>query len=318
MPHFFNKKELTQEQLENWTRYVDMYEKTLGFNVNRELLNMQENQKEKFECMFGNVSFEKIQEKMIESAELMGNVPGDEKSALFFRLISGKKPFLYRVPLSYSYPDYDIMEAQSARELSLDVSPMSQLIETEDGKKTLNINQCHWKVLNHTETYAEVTFGEWEKLGFIWSVELKDIKASESQKSIISHHNPKLIKITQYDELALEADFQVRNRLRAILINIDEHEAKQMKEEYQKYNGFADIMYQQEALRGKDMLLERKANGLTDYPTEKEIQEMISKEIPNYLGEDYYVVDNELYLKTWFMEKKTHKEMKEEYYLAMP
>ena len=49
MPHFFNKKELTQEQLENWTRYVDMYEKTLGFNVNRELLNMQENQKEKFD-----------------------------------------------------------------------------------------------------------------------------------------------------------------------------------------------------------------------------------------------------------------------------
>ena len=55
---------------------------------------------------------------------------------------------------------------------------------------------------------------------------------------------------------------------------------------------------------------------MIDY--EKEIQEMISKEIPNYLGEDYYVVDNELYLKTWFMEKKTHKEMKEEYYLAMP
>lgn len=317
MPQFFNKKELTQEQIENWTRYVNMYEKTLGFNVNRELLNMQENQKEKFECMFGNVSFEDIQEKMIESAELMGNIPGDEKSALFFRLISGKKPFLYRVPLSYSYPDYDIMEAQEARELSLDVVPMNQLVEIEEGKKVLNINQCYWKVLKHTEDYAEVTFGEWEHLGFVWTVSLKEMKASESQKSIISHHNPKLIKITQYDELVLEADYQVRNRLRAILINIDEHEAKQMKEDYQKYNGFADIMYQQEFLRGRDMLEERRAEGLSDYPTEKEIQEMILQEVPKYLDKDYYIVGNELYLKTWVMEKKTHKEMKEEYYLTM-
>lgn len=313
MPHFFNKKELTQQQMENWNRYVDMYEKTLGFNVNRQLIQMQNEDKKKFVEMFQDVSQAEIQEKMIQNAQLMGNFPGDEKSALFFRLISGKKPFLYRVPLSYSYPDYDIMENENPRELDLDSLSMNSMVKNQK----LSINQCSWKVLKHTDTYAEVTFGDWEKLGFVWSVELKDLKAQDSQKAIISHHNPDLIKITTYEELLKETEFQVRNDARKILIHLYSNEAQKMKEEYKRYGSFADIMYQQEELRGKDMLAKRREKNLTDYPTEKEIQKMAEELIPQYLGKDYYVSDNQLYVKTWVMEKLNNKEMKPEYYLEI-
>lgn len=313
MPHFFNKKELTQEQMENWNRYVDMYEKTLGFNVNRQLIQMQNEDKEKFVEMFQDISQSEIEEKMIQNAQLMGNFPGDEKSALFFRLISGKKPFLYRVPLSYSYPDYDIMENENSRELDLDSLSMNAMVKN----KKLAINQCSWKVLKHTDTYAEVTFGDWEKLGFIWSVELKDLKAQDSQKAIISHHNPDLIKINTYEDLVKEVQYQVKNQLRKILINIDENEAQKMKEEYKKYGNLAEIMYQQEELRGKDMLAQRREQNLSDYPSEEELEQMVNVQVPQYLGHDYYVIDNQLYVRTWVMEKLTNKKMKPEYYLEM-
>lgn len=311
MTDFFNKKELTEEQLEKWDYYLELYEKTLGFNVSRELLNIHNEQKEKYLEIFNQISFSGVK----KSIELMGEIQGDEKSALFFRLISGKKPFIYRVPLSYGYPDYEIMEITESRELDLEVLPLSKMIKKENGIKKLNINQCMWKVLKNTETYAEITFGDWKRVGLKWSIELKDIKAENSKRSIIAHHNENLRKITKYDELLKEAEYQVKNRLRSITINTDEKEALKMKEEYIKYNQYADLMYQQEVLRGKDLLNERRSQKLSDYPTEIEIQDMIAKEIPKYLGNDYYFIENELYLKTWFIEKLNNKEMKDEYYL---
>lgn len=313
MTEFFNKKELTEDQLEKWDYYLDLYEKTLGFNVSRELLNLHADQKEKYLEIFNQISFT----GMKKSIELMGEIQGDEKSALFFRLISGKKPFVYRVPLSYGYPDYEIMEITEEKELDLPVFSLSKMIEKENGIKKININQCMWTVLSHTEDYAEITFGEWKKLGFKWSIQLKDIKAEKSQRAIIAHHDKSIRKITQYDQLVKEADYQVRNRLRAITINTDEKEALKMQEEYKKYNQYADIMYQQELIRGKDVLNERRSKNLSDYPTEDEIQEMVKQEIPKYLGKEYYFVENELYLKAWFIDKINNKEMKEEYYLSV-
>lgn len=315
MPRYFNKNELTSEQLEHWDSYISMYEKTLSFNVNRELVEMQENKKEQLLEMFGDIGVDKIKEKMLTYAEIMGNTPGHEKSALFFRLMSGKKPLLYRVPLSYSYPDYDIMESENPRELHIDSFKLSELIVNENGIDYITINQCRWKVLSHTENQAQLTYGEWENLGFIWDMELKEIKANVSQKSIIAHHNPALNKITQYDDLLKEVEYQVRNRFKGILMNINVGTAMERKEEYTKYDGFAKTLYEQEMLRGKTLLNERRSNQLSDYPSEEEIAELIKKEVPHYLGTDYYVVGNELYLKTWFMEKVSPIEMKEEYYL---
>lgn len=313
MPHFFKKKELTEEQVKNWNHYVDMYEKTLGFNVNRQLMQMQYEDKEKFLELFEGADPKEIEEKMIQNVQLMGNVPGDEKSALFFRLLSGKKPFLYRVPLSYSYPDYDIMENPNPRELDLESLDMNDMVKNQ----RLTINQCDWKVLKHNEDYAEITFGDWEKFGFKWSVTLKNLKTEDSQKAIISHHNPNLIKINTYEDLMKEIQYQVKNQLRKILINIDQNEAQEMKEEYKKYGNLSEIMYQQEELRGKEMLAQRREKHLSDYPTEQEIENMIKNEIPKYLGKNYYFIENQMYVKTWVMEKLTNKEMKPEYYLEI-
>lgn len=313
MTEFFNKKELTENQLNKWDYYLELYDKTLGFNVSRELLNLHADQKEKYLEIFSQIPCNRVK----ESIELMGEIPGDEKSALFFRLMSGKRPFVYRVPLSFGYPDYEIMEITEEKEIDLEIVPLKKLIEKEHGVKKININQCMWTVLSNTENYAEVTFGEWGKLGFKWSIQLKDIKAENSKRSIIAHHNKNLRKITKYDELVKEVDYQVRNHLRSIKINIDEVEALKMQEDYKVYNQLADIMYQQEILKGKDLLNERRLKNLSDYPTEIEIQEMIKQEIPKYLGKEYYFIKNELYLKSWFMNKINNKVMKDEYYLSM-
>lgn len=315
MSHYFNKKELTQQHIASWDSYVSNYEKVLVFNLDYELKDISEKDKIKLLKIHGETDFTKLKEKMINSKKEMGNLQGYEKSALFYRLMSGEKAFLYPVPLSYSYPDYDIMESNTPRELNIESFKMSELIVKQKGVKFIIINQCMWKVLSHNKDQAQITFGEWEKLGFIWTIKLKVIKAEDSKKSIIAHHNPDLSKITKYDELLKEASYQVRNRLHSIVMNLDIKEAMKRQEEYKKYEGFATILYDQEMLRGKELLIERRKNQLSDYPTEEEITEMINKEIPKYLQNDYFAVKNELYLKTWFIEKTAPKKMKDEYYI---
>ncbi len=322
MPHFFNLKELTQIQKDNWEKSIKNYTKILELNCLNELNAMTREQKSKFmkNSLKKEFNDEDILSKLLSVALVMGNSPGDEKSALFARLLNGLPILKNPPPLSYSYPDYNIVESNSEMELPHFMGDSLKGLLNNSTKQILNINQFHWKVIEIiNDKKAKITNSRWENDGFVWEMEYKEITAKRSISAIISHHNPNINKITTYNELVSESIFQAKEYFDSIKLALDNEEYKKYEEkEKEKYGGFAIGLAQTRLNGGKKLLNDRREKNLQDLPTEEEIEKYALDNLErNYLSRGYFVKNGIIYLNTWVIRRISPTVLTEDSYINL-
>lgn len=112
MPNFFDKNKLTTEQQLNWNKAISQFNYVINYNVENNFKNMTEEEKSDLIKFYHleNASTEEIMKKLKNFYLFLGNHPGSEKSALFSRILNGGRIFKKAPPISYSYPNYSLIE----------------------------------------------------------------------------------------------------------------------------------------------------------------------------------------------------------------
>lgn len=279
MPRFFDKKNLTEIEKTNWDSAMQKY------------LQIQNVNKGTF--------------KQDNEIDLLSfNNPGDEKSALFFRLLNGKKALKYPPPCSYSYPWYGIIEENKSYEIMFD----DELTISKWKEKThVNIDQTSWKIIEViSENELLITYGEWESLGYVWQFKNEITSCEETSSFICSWHNPEIKRITTLTQLKLEQKWHVENRFSHINLVLDnDYKEKHKQTTIEKYGtGYGSGVFLNELENGIKMLEARKQKGLTDYPTEKEIEIETEINVQDYLNRGIIVGEfDKLYTRVWKLKK---------------
>lgn len=300
MPQFFNLKNLTPEQKENWEKAIVQYKSVQEKNSNIAFDALTEAEKDALKQNYKISNEKELKELFLN----LSNNGGHEKSALFFRLLDGKKPLVYAPPTALSYPWYSIIESNEINHINIfeDIFTLDSLIKNGG----INIYQTHWQVLKKvSDTEALITYKNWNKLGFVWRFYSTLVSCKETIGFILSYHNPKLGRITTLEELEQEQLFHVKKKYNNIQLVLDEKYFEQeKKKDIEKYGvglGSSTIESAKEA--ALELLNERRSKGLNDYPSDEEIQEQAQKLVQRYLDSDIVVKDGLLYQKTWVLEK---------------
>ncbi len=325
MPHFFNRENLTEDQKANWDKSIKAYQYVMDYNAKKSLNQMSEKDKKKFmaDLNLKGSSDEEILKKFQNFYLFAGNSPGDEKSALFSRLLNGGKIFKNSPPLSYSYPDYDVVESDEKRELSeYDEDNLKSLIlnKNEFTKyKHILIGQSPWKIIKvFSSEKVHITHPRWENDGFVWELTVEEISARDSQIVIIPHHNPKLGKITSLEELQKENMFHTLEYFYALKIVLSEQEyEKYLKKMKEKYTSFGETMAKQKLEYGKKYLQERRDAGLSDYPDQAEIERYAEEKINKRYMKIYSVKDGLLYKKAIMLKRIAPIQLDDSHYLDL-
>jgi hypothetical protein len=287
---------------------------------------MTKEQKSSFMKYFSQKDFndQDILKRLITGSLTMGNSPGDEKSALFARLLNGLPILKNPPPLSYSYPDYEIVESNSEIELSgFQCDSLLDLIDKKSKKVTYNqiiINQFPWKVIEIiNDKKAKITNTRWETEGFVWEIEYKEITAEKSISAIIAHHDKSIDKITTYKQLVSESIFQAKEYFDSIKLALDNEEYKKYENrEKEKYGGFAIGLAQTKLEGGKKLLNDRRGKNLQDLPTEEEVIKYAMDNLErNYLSRGYFIKNGIIYLKTWVIRRVFPTILNEDHYLVL-
>lgn len=316
MPQFFQKDSLTEKQKQNWDFAISAYEHIMQKNIDVAFNYLTKSDKEELISQF------KIQENNPENLEKLlyekycsfykniYNQPGDNKSALFFRLLEGEKPLIYPPPTSMSYPDYSFLESQER-------IPFAEVNEDIFFKKNefvkyphIIINQTPWKVVNKiNKNHYEVTFGKWEDEGFLWDVKLVEIHTKECSSFIVSHHDKIIDRITTLKQLEQECIHQTKEHFRSINIYLHTEEKEKYRQELKHYpSNFVEAFVQQKYDAGKSLLESRIRENKKQFPNDDEIHkyalDMMER---NYLKFGYFSKNGDLYKKCWTIQAKNFK-----------
>lgn len=304
MPQFFDSKNLTVQQKENWDKAKINYEKILKTNIEKEFLSLTEKDKKKLKSIYKVSDDTQLKSKMYEFGALMNN-NGNEKSALFARLLEGEKPLVFRPPTSFSYPWYEVIESDDKIELTMFEDSLN--VRDFIKKNEINIHQSIWKVLEVvSDKEVLITVGFWETMGFVWKLYLDNISCSDTRGFICAHHDSKLARVTTLEQLEKEQLFHVKNRFDNINLALDsEYAQKQRDISVEKYGkGFGNATFESRLNAGKQLLEQRQAQGFSDYPNEQEIALEVAKEVKRYFDRDITVDEKgNLFSYTWVLKR---------------
>lgn len=151
MPRFFDKSNLTETQARNWDHAVTEYKRVQAKNLTA--LSPLASEPDPAFSAFLNSGC------------------GDEKSALFCRLLNGLPALEFPPPTSYSYPWYAVVEERGP--FNVDFLGCEKRTKQP---RTAIINQCSWDVLSVNDAAAEI-----ETLQVLLSKTRKKILTSTSQ-----------------------------------------------------------------------------------------------------------------------------------------
>lgn len=303
MPTFFRKSELTENQKSNWDKMIEKYKAIQANNINHDISEMTNEEKQK-QMKVLKCSENEFVDKYTRISSVFSQ-PGHEKSALFHRLLEGKKALKYAPPTSYSYPWYSVIEDNINHELHMG-EEINNYVKSENKSDVIIINQTYWKVLEVISSKEIlITYGQWEKLGYVWKLEMKKISCEDSTSFICAWHNPELQRITTMSQLELEQRWHVEKKYSVIKLVLDDMFAEKEQKEYIEKNGegYGSGLFQNAISQGKYLLEERRKNKLSDYPTEEEIVLETKKYIKHYLDRDITVDNGQLYKTIWTLTK---------------
>lgn len=292
MPQFFKMDELTPEQQANFEIITSKYNEIQALNATGHSSNkiMTEEDKKNLEFM-----------RLIHQ-------PGT-KSALFARLLEGKKALKFPPPCSYSYPWYEIIEENKKYEIHSDNKIVDDFLFSynQEEEKKIIIDQTGWNLIEKlSEKEAIITYPGWSNLGFKWKLSYETISTKDSTSFIIPHHEPLLKRITTLDQLYKEQKHHVELRITNLKNTLEPQLIEAAREEcIQKYGvEFGSGIFSQQLEQSKKEIESRIHMGLTAIPTEEEILKMVEKKVQDYLNRNYEANEKgELFVKTWILER---------------
>lgn len=273
MPRFFDIKNLSELQKINWDKSVVNYKNIINNNINNLPLTF-----------------------------FMDNC-ANEKSALFYRLLEGKKSLKFPPPLSFSYPWYEVIESFNPIEIFInqEIGSIKDLINNN----MIDIHQSRWKVINkksNNEVY--ITHHNWEILGFVWKLSIDYISCKETSGFMISHHNLSLGRIHTLSQFIEEKRFQLKLLLNNIMLAQDETLFEEEKNKLLlQYGILGNSIAQSKKDYGLNIIEKRKKNGLSVYPTTQEIEEEVEKNVKSSLDSEFIVKDGELFQRNLILQK---------------
>lgn len=150
MPTYFDKNDLTPEQMANWDGAIIEYSRVQEENLERDFSKITQKERDYYAKQFGAMTDEAIRNKMRLFGSLTANPPGHPKSALFSRLLDGKKALPMPPPTSYSYPWYSVIEDAGPHRAmlggALTLGSMLRGTGGANGLFGISINQSRWMV----------------------------------------------------------------------------------------------------------------------------------------------------------------------------
>lgn len=316
MHQFFDIKNLTQTQQENWETAKNIYTKIASINVEKEFITLTYKEKIKLKARYKVKDDDQLRDKLYEFSRLMNN-NGNEESALFARLLEGKKPLKFRPPTSFGQYWYSVIEENETIELTMfeDSLKINNFIKSNE----INIYQNMWKVLKViSDKEALITFGSWEKMGFVWKFYLEKISCEKTTGFICAHHDSKIDRVTTLVQLEKEQMFHVKDRFSKINLVLDnDYAVKEKQLIIEKYGlGFGSGIFSSSLYAGQKLLAERRFQGLADYPTDVEIQIEVDKQVKRYFDRDITSdINGELYSFTWVLKRVSPVQIGSEIYM---
>lgn len=160
MPRFFDKKNLSEEQKMRWdwatSEYIRVQSDNLDRSINLMTLKQKRDVVDGFDIPDG-VSFDDF----VKSHLLAFNSsqPGDEKSALFARLLSGKAALPSPPPTYFSYPWYDVVEGSGPFQVMVGGVDQTRCGDksTERGDAAfVIIGQSAWEIVSSNAAASEL------------------------------------------------------------------------------------------------------------------------------------------------------------------
>lgn len=314
MPTFYKEKELTPEQHSRINRATDKYETLQVINANQAVSLLSIEEKEKIKKSNNLKNDAELQAYFLRLNSF--HSPG-EKSALFYRLLNGKKPLKYPPPTSYSYPWYDIVEKPQAQEVFEEYKTINEffykgLDGISSGNKTkMIIRQGVWEVENIiSETEAIVTYPLWKAIGFKWSLKYVKTPIAESNATIHSQYDRSLDTIRTLEQLRAEQKWHIVQKIEEIkkLLSVA-HQQDYKNEMVEMYGAdFAKSLIDTKLANAIREIKGRQMKSLPDYPSEEEIEMMVDTQINRYLDKNYSVdSQGNLYVNTWLLKRLSGK-----------
>ena len=170
MPRFFDRNNLTPEQKSRWDGAVAEYTRVMESNLDALVAAMTPGEQAKALTSFRENAPDdtrSLRDWMKLMQQCVGGSVGEEKSALFSRLLNGKTALPFPPPTAHSYPWYEVIEAPGPFPVMLGGTQTmgSHLNGTRgaSGEFAIGINQCNWAVVSLNDA-ARSLFGLQDQL----------------------------------------------------------------------------------------------------------------------------------------------------------
>ena len=169
---YFDPDKLTDAQRARWDFAIAEYSKILNRNVERQLGQMSDHDKENFLLSFptfsggGDSVDENVRQVLRLFYGMSGGSKGDPRSALLARLLDGKQPLRAPPPSTFHRPWYEVIEDDGPFEVMLSdahLSPASPDDGEHEPTHSLCIDRCPWRVV-HMNDAAHRLFALQERL----------------------------------------------------------------------------------------------------------------------------------------------------------
>lgn len=311
MPHFFDKSELSPEHAARYQQAVIEYELIQKANIDHIISKLTDEDRVCFREQ-GQINDEQIR-IFYTRAKNINSGTDKSKSALFFRLLDGKKPLAIAPPTSFSYPWYEVIEGDGPWTITTlrgcsvysvldDLKTTAFDYATSTTVEGLSINQSCWTLLNSiSDIHATVTFGEWASFGFTWSLMREAVPAATSTNCLACWHDKSIGRITTIDQIKAENQYLAQASFDPLKWALDPLAADEFLKSRRQISNFEGYAANNEVERGRKLLAQRRHDGLGDTPGRDEVESLAAQLNSDAFasGEMFDTPDGQLHFYEW-------------------
>lgn len=296
---------------------LEKYNQVRQHNLEQFLL-MPQKERNQFKKSLKIDDEEKLDIALKDMFNALTGHPKFEKSALFQRLSNKARPFKLAPPGSFGSSWHELIDIDKKHELVMfnDDLDINKFIN----KKKIIIHQHEWRVVDIvSDKKALITYPGWDKLGFVWKIELVKYSCKDTKSFICIPADTGKERVTTLDELRQVQLQSVERKYNSVKMALDNSYYENQKainiEKYGK--GFGGTMSQQNLEAGNNILKDRRNNGLSDYPAPDEISKEVELCIQNYYYDRGFSadVDGNLFTLIWTLERLSPEILPENIYL---
>lgn len=293
----------TQDRLQNtsqqdsieWKAACNRYIKVKEFMIEKWFKNLSMEDKLDIVELFNLENVENLNNNYKDVGEkylLTWNAPGDTKSALFNRLLDGKKALKNAPPTFFSYPWYDVVERHTPLECH-------HIHFHENNPKNVLIGQTLWEIIEKiSDNEFIITHNHWKHDHFTWKIFRKARPLSESSVSFFSAIDGRPISTEQ--ELMKDIHDGITQDNLLFISCSDESQASQLQHRFVQHYGENGVnLFKQLQTRIHETMQVRQAAGKTSLIEGNELQEETQRRLKLRLGHNMLFQNGLIYIFDW-------------------